>query len=57
MIGATVRVKGGTAVDANGNFQLSAPAPNSTLIVSFTGMTSQEIPLQGVLSENGKIAR
>ena len=63
MIGATVRVKGGTAgtaVDANGDFRLSVPAPNSTLVVSFTGMTTQEIPLQGksnlnvVLSANAQ---
>ena len=63
MIGATVRVKGGTAgtaVDANGDFRLSVPDPNATLVVSFTGMTTQEIPLQGrsnlnaVLSANAQ---
>ncbi|AMR28581.1 hypothetical protein A0257_16745 [Hymenobacter psoromatis] len=63
MIGATVRVKSGTAgtaVDAKGDFQLSVPNPNATLIVSFTGMTTQEIPLQGkstlnvVLSANAQ---
>ncbi|MDJ0363639.1 TonB-dependent receptor [Hymenobacter sp. H14-R3] len=49
-IGATVRLKAGTSgstVDANGNFQLTVPSLNETLIVSFTGMTTQEVPLNG----------
>ncbi len=63
MIGATVRVQNGTAgttVDTNGDFKLAVPNQNATLIISFTGMTTQEIPLQGrstlnvVLSANAQ---
>ncbi len=58
-IGATVRLKGttaGTTVDANGNFQLPVPSLNETLIVSFTGMTTQEIPLNGRTTLNVVLA-
>ncbi|GAB3639267.1 TonB-dependent receptor [Hymenobacter arcticus] len=54
-IGATVRLKGttaGTTVDATGNFQLPVPDLNQTLIVSFTGMTTQEVPLNGRTTVN-----
>ncbi|MCX2739526.1 SusC/RagA family TonB-linked outer membrane protein [Pontibacter anaerobius] len=46
--GATVVVKGttvGTATDANGNFTLNVPAGGSTLIVSFIGYKTQEVPI------------
>ncbi|MDP4271618.1 MAG: carboxypeptidase-like regulatory domain-containing protein, partial [Bacteroidota bacterium] len=48
VIGASVRVKGssiGTITDVNGNFNLSSIHPNATLVVSYIGMTSQEIAL------------
>ncbi len=48
VIGASVRVKGtsiGTITDVNGNFNLSNIHPTATLVVSYIGMTSQEIAL------------
>ena len=36
----------GSITDIDGNFSLSVPA-NSTLVFSYVGMTSQEIPLKG----------
>ncbi|MGN6164177.1 MAG: SusC/RagA family TonB-linked outer membrane protein [Flavisolibacter sp.] len=48
LTGATVTVKGtsiATITDAEGNFQINAPNRNSTLVVSYVGMTSQEIPI------------
>lgn len=47
--GVTVVVKGttnGTTTDIDGIFQLNVPS-NATLIFSFVGMTSQEIPVNG----------
>jgi len=47
--GVTVLVKGttnGTATDADGRFKLTAPE-NGTLVVSFIGYTTQEIPIAG----------
>ena len=50
VIGASVVQKGntsnGTITDIDGNFSLRVPA-NSTLVFSYVGMTSQEIPLKG----------
>ena len=47
VIGASVVLKGNTAVgtisDLNGNFTLSVPNENATLVVSFIGMKSQEV--------------
>ena len=46
--GATVLVKGtseGTAADDNGNFRINVPANANTLVVSYTGFTTQEIVL------------
>ncbi len=46
VIGATVMVKGttiGTVTDLDGNFQLDA-APGSTLVISYLGYETQEIP-------------
>ncbi|HEU4632988.1 MAG TPA: TonB-dependent receptor, partial [Flavisolibacter sp.] len=48
LVGATVGLKGGSAVtttDADGNFRLSVPDRNATLVISYVGMTSQEIPV------------
>lgn len=46
-IGATIQIKGtgqGTVTDANGKFTLSAPT-NGTLVISYVGYKSQEIPV------------
>jgi TonB-dependent starch-binding outer membrane protein SusC len=43
--GVTVLIKGttnGTATDANGNYSLTAPEANGTLVVSFVGYVTQE---------------
>lgn len=48
--GVTVLVKGttnGTTTDAGGNFSLSLPDANATLVISAIGFVAQEIPLQG----------
>ncbi|CAA9251757.1 MAG: Outer membrane TonB-dependent transporter, utilization system for glycans and polysaccharides (PUL), SusC family [uncultured Cytophagales bacterium] len=47
--GVTVLVKGttnGTATDADGRFKLTAP-DNGTLVISFIGYTTQEVPIAG----------
>ena len=50
IIGATIVVKGdittGTITDVDGNFQISCSA-NDTLVFSFIGMATQEIPVDG----------
>jgi TonB-linked SusC/RagA family outer membrane protein len=48
--GASVVVKGtmaGTVTDENGNYTLQEVSPNITLIFSFIGMRTQEVPLNG----------
>ncbi|GAC1367423.1 MAG: TonB-dependent receptor [Hymenobacter sp.] len=48
--GVTVLVKGtnnGTTTDAGGNFSLSLPDANATLVISAVGFVTQEISLQG----------
>jgi TonB-linked SusC/RagA family outer membrane protein len=50
LIGVNVIVKGtnqGTVTDTNGEFNLSVPSPNSTLMFSYVGFREQEIPLNG----------
>src|SRR4051812_14165388 len=51
---ATVIVKGtknAVATDANGNFSIYA-APNETLVISFVGYSSKEIPVGNSTSVN-----
>ena len=48
--GVSVVVKGtttGTISDVNGSFALSVPASGGTLVFSFIGMTTKEVPLSG----------
>ena len=50
VIGATVMEKGtnnGTSTDLEGNFVLSVASLNTTLVINYTGYTSQEVPLNG----------
>lgn len=51
VIGALVVLKGnnsiGTATDINGNFSLSIPTGNQTLLISYIGMEKQEVALRG----------
>jgi hypothetical protein len=46
LAGATVQVKGtsiGTLTDANGDFSINALSPQSVLVISFTGLGTQEV--------------
>lgn len=57
LIGVTVNVKGtvnGTQTDANGAYSISAPS-NATLVFSYIGYASQEIPVSGQTSLNVKL--
>ncbi|GAB3987329.1 TonB-dependent receptor [Spirosoma daeguense] len=48
--GVSVVIKGtttGTVTDINGAYTLSVPATNATLVVSFIGYVTQEIPVNG----------
>jgi len=50
VIGASVVVKGTTVgknTDINGKFQISVPADAKTLVISFIGMTQQEVDITG----------
>lgn len=50
VIGATITVKGtgtGTITDIDGNFKLNVPSLEKTLVISFVGYKSQEVPLAG----------
>ena len=49
LIGATVLVKGtsvGTSTDIDGKFSIAA-AQGKTLVVSYVGYTTQEVPVKG----------
>ncbi len=49
-IGASVTEKGkktGVSTDVDGNFQISVSSPNATLVISYIGMDTQEIALNG----------
>ncbi|AMM52051.1 hypothetical protein TH61_13850 [Rufibacter sp. DG15C] len=55
VIGASVVVKGttnGTNTDVEGNYSLSIPSPNATLVISFIGFTTQEVAVNGRTSIN-----
>jgi TonB-linked SusC/RagA family outer membrane protein len=60
-IGASVQVRGtstGVATDIDGNYKIQVPDAAATIVVSYTGFTSQTIPVNGrqtidvVLTEN-----
>jgi len=58
LIGATVLVKGtnnGTTTDVEGRYSLRVADPNSTLVISYIGFTTQEIPLNGRTSLNATL--
>jgi len=56
VIGASVVVKGatniGTVTDVNGRFSLNVPTNATTLVVSYIGMITQEVPI----SQNMRVA-
>jgi len=48
VIGANIQVKGtsdGTVSDADGNFKLTVPEAGKTLVVSYLGFNTQELPI------------
>ena len=48
LIGASILVKGttsGTVTDIDGNFSVEVPANSEALVVSYTGFTTQTVPL------------
>ncbi len=50
MIGATIALKGtnkGTVTDLNGKFTIDVPDLNDTLLISYIGYLSEEVPLNG----------
>lgn len=50
LIGATVKIQGtdiGVASDVAGKFFIQAPSENSILVVTFSGYTERQIPLEG----------
>jgi TonB-linked SusC/RagA family outer membrane protein len=55
LVGATVLVKGttaGTATDVDGKYELQADPSKDVLVISYTGFTTQEVPLNGRTSVN-----
>lgn len=53
LIGVTVKVEGttiGAATDIDGNFQLPNVSPDAVLEVSYIGMVTQNVPLEGKTS-------
>jgi TonB-linked SusC/RagA family outer membrane protein len=59
MIGVNVQVKGttiGAITDVNGKFNLNVPTANATLVFSFIGYVTQEIPLAGQTTLNVALA-
>ena len=53
VIGASIQVKGtmiGTVSDVDGTFTLNVPAGSNTLVISYVGMTTQEVAVQPVLT-------
>lgn len=48
VIGASIQVKStsqGTVTDIDGNFMLTVPAGSNTLVISYVGMRTQEVPV------------
>lgn len=48
--GVNIIVKGtttGTTTDTDGNYQLTVPSPNDTLVFSFVGFQTREVPIDG----------
>ncbi len=57
LIGVSVNIKGtteGTQTDVNGAFSISAPS-SATLVISYIGYTTQEVPVNGQTTINIKL--
>jgi len=60
LIGATVFVRGtsaGTVTDVDGKFELTVPETANMLVISYTGFTTQEVPLAGTTDFNITLAQ
>ena len=58
--GASVILKGtnqGTITDANGNFQLAVSSKDATVMISFIGYKTREIPLASLSPSNGELTK
>jgi len=50
LIGVNILVKGtdsGTITDIDGSYQVEAPSPSDTLVVSYVGYKTLEVPING----------
>ena len=60
LVGATVKVQGGdnsVVVDGTGKFLITVPNANSVLVVTFTGYTDLQVPLEGKTLVDIKLSR
>jgi TonB-linked SusC/RagA family outer membrane protein len=60
LVGATVKVQGAdnsVTVDRAGKFLIEVPGANSVLVVTFTGYTEQQVPLEGKTVLDIKLSR
>src|SRR6188768_1733235 len=60
LVGATVKVQGGdnsATVDGTGKFSIGVPSASSVLVVTFTGYTEQQVPLEGKTVLNIKLSK
>ena len=58
--GTSIILKGtntGTITDANGNFQIVIPDTENSLVISFVGYKTAEVPLSGIKSKNATLVR
>ncbi|ALJ00096.1 SusC/RagA family TonB-linked outer membrane protein [Rufibacter tibetensis] len=58
LIGVTVLLKGtssATATDTDGSFSLNVPSETGTLVLSYVGFVTQEVPLNGRTTVNVKL--
>ena len=52
VIGASIQIKGtgqGTVTDFDGKFSLNVPSSSNTLIISYVGMTTQEVAVKPIM--------
>jgi TonB-linked SusC/RagA family outer membrane protein len=60
LVGATVKVQGSensATVDGTGKFSIGVPSASSVLLVTFTGYTEQQVPLEGKTVLNIKLSK
>jgi TonB-linked SusC/RagA family outer membrane protein len=60
LVGATVKVQGAensVTVDGTGKFLITVPGANSVLVITFTGYTDLQVPLEGKTVVDIKLSR